>query len=168
MSTLSVSVLVHMPPEQLFTHMTTLWESGAGLGDNGPGACVPASARLGRGFRLQWDGRRWGVAGDTELAIQDYTESAGWRAVSQPAEALSWTVRIAPLEDGAGLTCVLRYTPPDVMSRLREWLVGRRRRQRALRQLMDGWRTNVERQEALRRLRSMLAAPGSGSPGGAS
>jgi hypothetical protein len=166
MSTVSVTVKVQAPPEQLFTHVATLWESGTGLNGEDARAGLLPSARLGQGFRLKCGGHRWSIAADTELVIQDYLESEGWNAVSQPDGALSWTVRVSRLEGGAGLTCVLRYLPDGIRRRLRERLLDHRLRRRALQQLMDGWKADVERKEGLRRLRAVIAPPGNGPPGG--
>jgi len=165
MSTVSLSANVNVPPGQLFTHLATLWESGAGLGGEGSRTARPSSIRLGPGFRLRCAGRRWGLPADAELEIEEYFEAEGWRAVSRPDPILSWTVRIAPLERGAHLTCVLRHAPGGVADWLRDRLLGRRRRTRALRQAMHDWKAHVERQEALRRLRAVLDAPGPGPPG---
>lgn len=166
MSTVSVTVAVQVPPEQLFTHVATLWESGAGLNGEDARAGLLPSARLGPGFRLKLGGRRWRMAADTEMVIQDYVESEGWNAVSQPDKALSWTVRIARLEGSAGLTCVLDYLPDGIRRRLRERLLDRWLRRRALQHLLAGWKADVERQERLRKLRAAIAPPGNGSPGG--
>ena len=166
MSTVSVSVAVQALPEQLFTHVATLWESGTGLNGNDAGPCVPPSARLGRGFRLRCGGRRWILPADTELEVRDYVESEGWKAISQPDGTLTWTVRVVPLQRRAALVCVLHYAPNGIKGWLQEQLLGRHLRKRALRRLLDRWRIAVERQEGLRRLRAAIAEPAPESPGG--
>jgi hypothetical protein len=165
LSTVSASVEVHVPPEQLFTHIATLWESGAGLGSEGAGDVI-AGCRMGTGFRLHCVGREWGIPRDTDLEVQDYVECAGWRAISRPEAVLSWTVWIAPHEGGAELSCQLLHAPRGLVPRVRDCLVGRRRRRRALRRLVRAWKASVERQQALRRLRGVLEAPGPGPPDG--
>jgi len=164
MSTLSETVEVRVPAEQLFTWLATLWESGVALGDPRPGAGVLPAARMGRGFRLPCGGRSWGLPLDTELEVRDYAEPEGWRAVSRPDAVFSWTVRIAPVAGGAVLTCVLRHVPAGVVARLRERLAGQRARRRVLRQLLDVWKTDAERQEALGRLRVALDVRGPAPP----
>lgn len=166
LGTVSASIEVHVPPQRLFTHIATLWEGGAGLGDDGGAADVIAGTRMGTGFRLHCVGREWGIPRDTELEVQDYAECAGWRAVSRPEAILSWTVRIGPHEAGAELSCQVLHAPRGLMARVRERLVGRRRRRRALRRLVGAWKASVEREQALRRLRGALEAPGPGPPDG--
>jgi len=164
MSTVSESTHVSVPARQLFTHLATLWESGAGLGGEGSGRARLSSIRVGPGFRRRCAGRRWGLPADAELEIEEFLESEGWRAVSRQDPILSWAVRIAPSELGAHLTCVLQHTPSGVAGWVRDGLVGRRRRRRALRQALHAWKAYAERQEALRRLRAVLDAPGPGPP----
>jgi hypothetical protein len=166
-STLLERIEVSLPPAPLFTHIATLWESGSGFGEEGAVAGVASANRIGPGFRLRCSAREWGLPADTELEIEDYDESSGWRARSWPESTLSWTVRIAPRATGAELTCLLRHAPRGVIARVKERLVGRPRRRRSLRSLLRTWKASAERQEALRRLRVVLQAPGPGPPEGA-
>jgi hypothetical protein len=164
MSTLSATIDLHVPAEQLFTHLALAWESGTALGNPQPGAAPDACARMAVGLRLPCTGEDWALPADVELEVRDLVEPAGWQAVSRPDPAFSWTVRIAPLGQGARLTCVLRYRPHGVRGRLAERLGGRRRRRRALRRLLGAWQADAERQDALGRLRAALEGRGSAHP----
>jgi hypothetical protein len=164
MSILSDSIQVPVPPAQLFTHIATLWEGGCGFGGGRTTGAAAHATRIGCGFRLQCGGHEWGAPTETELEIEDYDEPGGWRALSRPRAVLSWTVRIAPHTSGAELTCVLRHAPHGLKARLKERLSGRHLRRQALRRLLRAWKASVERQEALRRLRVALEAPGADPP----
>jgi len=159
MSILSDSIIVPVPPAQLFTHIATLWESGTGFGGERATGAAAHATRIGCGFRLGCSGHEWGIPTETELEIEDYDEPGGWRALSHPRAVLSWTVRIGRHTSGAELTCVLRHTPHGLKARVKEQLSGRYLRRKALRRLLRTWKASVERQEALRRLRVGLEAP---------
>lgn len=156
MSTVSATVEVQVPVERLFTALCLAWEGGTALREPATTPDVAPSGRMGTGFRLPCAGRRWKLPRDLELEVDQYLAPAGWRAISRPDGRFSWTVVLAPVGDGAALTCVLCYTPAGVASRLRDRMTGRRTRRRALLDLLATWKRDVERQDALGRLRASL------------
>lgn len=156
MSTVSATVEVQVPVERLFTAIGLAWEGGTVLREPATTPDVAPSARMGTGFRLPCAGHRWKLPRDMELEVDQYLAPCGWRAVSRPDARFSWTVALAPLGDGSALTCVLRYTPAGVASLVRDRMTGRRTRRRALLDLLATWKRDVERQDALGRLRATL------------
>lgn len=155
MSEVSLTMEVRVPPGRLFTHLASRWESGRALGGKG----VVAGGRgtlplMGDGVRLKCPGGRWALPRDSEVEVVDYRVPVGWRAVTDTEPELAWEVRIEAVEAGARLTCALDYRPIGLLARAQEALRGRRLRRLALRRLLEQWRKEAEREDALQRLRA--------------
>ncbi len=158
MSHLLVATEIQVPPAQLFTYVSSLWESGEVLGPSRSRAPAPSSGRMGTGFRLPCPARRWAVPAETTLVVTDFREPDGWRASSESEGLLSWEIRIQPTGDGSLLMCDLCHLPKGTWQRLRDIVLDTPRRRRALEDLLTRWKEDAERRQALDRLR--LAARG--------
>jgi hypothetical protein len=156
------SIDVRVPTDRLFTYLAATWEAGAGLGGGLRQRGPEPAARMGNGFCTRCPARLWHLPDDAELTVSDYTPAEGWRAASAEPP-VSWEIRLAPAgSDRTRVTCRIDHRPPRPAHRFLERMVGRRRRARTLRRLLRSWRDDAERQEALRRLRSIREPEGSG------
>lgn len=154
MSTLTSSREIQVPPDRLFTHLATAWESGDALGGEKEGCEPGLAARMGPGFRVPCPAEPWALPGEAELEVVDYQEPGGWLAVSVTDVTLSWQVRIESRKGVTRLTNILQHQPKGLRAWLRETLIRRRFRRTALRRLLDEWGAEAEREEAFRRLRA--------------
>jgi hypothetical protein len=162
MKPLSESQDIRVPIDRLFLHLASRWETGSGLHAGGveqPPACVD---RMGDGFTARCPATLWALPVDAELVVSGFTPLEGWRAVSTDPPVV-WETRLTPTCPATTrLTCTIHYRPTGAGQRLRERVVARRRRSRMLRRLLESWRDGAERQEALRRLRSVRDHEGPG------
>lgn len=155
MKPLSESLDIRVPNDRLFLHLADRWEMGSGLqagrADQDQGStCV---GRMGNGFNARCPAAAWALPVDAKLVVTGFAPVEGWRAASADPPVV-WETRLASTSPSTTrLTCVIHHQPAGAGDRLRELMVGRRRRSRALRRLLESWRNDAERQEALRRLR---------------
>jgi hypothetical protein len=154
MRPLSESLDIRVPVERLFLHLAACWETGSGLHPGGAEQAPACVTRMGDGFSARCPATLWALPVDAELVVTTFAPLKGWRGVSADPPVV-WEMRLAPTSPTTTrLTCSFHYRPAGAGDRLRELRVGRRRRSRMLRHLLQSWREDAEREEALRRLRS--------------
>jgi hypothetical protein len=162
MSNLSLSCEICIPPDRLFTHLAAEFEGGTGLGGQEAGTRCDGQLRMGLGLCIQCPGEGWALPEDMEVEVVEFQAPKGWRAVSRSGGDLSFEVRIRPSPGGSLLTCFLKHRPEGLWAGIRE-VIRLRRRRAAIQELLEEWKKNAERQEALRRLRAASRNHCSGS-----
>lgn len=154
MSRITEFIEVQTSPDRLFHRAVDDWENGSrALRDDAWGP-RGSSSRMRNGFRVHRSGKSLGLPEDLELEIRDFVDGAGWVAASASGPDFDWRWTFSP-RDGpiCRLICTVEYRPVGPGARLLEGLVGRRRRARTIRKLLQSLKMRAEREEALTRAR---------------